>query len=82
MNHYAWPDGTPKSQGNAFNWAGNSTIAQANQRAADHGKAASTTVNRKRAAGIDMSTIPGLSDKKQAHDINPKRFQVYSKEKA
>lgn len=79
---YTWPDGTPKSQGNAFNWSGQSTIAAAIQRSAVTGKNASATVNRKRAQGIDMSTIPGLSNKTQAHDTNPKRFHVYSKAKA
>lgn len=79
---YTWPDGTPKSQRNAFNWSGASTIATPIQRAAVAGKNSSATVNRKRADGIDTSTIPGLSNKKQAHDTNPKRFHVYSKAKA
>ena len=79
---YTWPDGTPKSQGNAFNWSGQSTIAEGIQRSLAQGKAASATVNRKRAEGVDMSTIQGLSNKKQAHDTNPKRFHVYSKAKA
>lgn len=79
---YTWPDGTPKSQGNAFNWSGHSTIAAAIQRSAVTGKNASATVNRKRAEGIDTSTIPGLSNKRPSHDNNPKRFHVYSKAKA
>lgn len=77
-----WPDGTPKSQRNAFNWSGASTIAASIQRAAVAGKNSSATVNRKRGEGKDLSTIPGLSNRKQAHEMRPKHFHVYSKAKA
>lgn len=80
---YTWPDGTPKSQRNAFNWRTRETgTGAALQRAAHHGQVSSATVNRKRADGIDTSTIPGLSNKRPSHDIDPKRFHVYSKAKA
>lgn len=26
MNGYTWPDGTPKSQGNAFDWRGKPSV--------------------------------------------------------
>lgn len=26
MNNYTWPDGTPKSQGNAFSWQGRRSL--------------------------------------------------------
>ena len=26
MNRYTWPDGTPKSQGNAFDWRGRPSV--------------------------------------------------------
>lgn len=51
------------------------------QKAADHSAISSNTVNAKRAYGVDVATIHGLSKAKQAHKIDPKRFHVYSKAK-
>lgn len=52
------------------------------QKAAEHGLISSATVNRKRAEGVDVATIHGLSNKQPHHDINPRRFHVYSKAKS
>lgn len=71
-----WPDGTPKSHGNAFSWGGASTIGQAIQRNADKSKTVTESVNRMRAEGKDVSTIPGLSDRSSRHERDPKRFLV------
>ena len=76
-----WPDGTPKSHGNAFSWSGASAIGQAIQRNADKSKTVTESVNRMRAKGKDLSTIPGLSDRSEKHERDPKRFVVGKKKK-
>lgn len=76
-----WPDGTPKSRGNAFDLSGHSNIAESISRGASHSQNSSAVVNRKRKQGVDMSTIPGLCKKQPAHDTDPKRFHVYSRAK-
>lgn len=52
------------------------------QLAANNGQSSSETVNRKRAEGIDIATIPGLSNRKNTYQLNPKQFHVYSKASA
>lgn len=71
-----WPDGTPKSCGNAFSLSGKSNIGMSIQQNADKSRAVSASVNRMRANGKDVSTIPGLSDKSDRHERDPKRFLV------
>lgn len=39
----------------------------------------STVVNAKRATGVDVATIHGLSNKKQAMKLDPKHFHVFMK---
>ncbi len=76
-----WPDGTPKSHGNAFSWGGSSTIGKTIQKSANNSKAMTESVNRMRANGKDLSTIPGLSDRSDRHQRDPKRFVVGKKQK-
>jgi hypothetical protein len=77
-----WPDGTPKSHGNAFSLGGSSTIGKEIQVSANRSKTVTKSVNRMLAQGKDVSTIPGLSDRSEKHERNPKRFHIYSKAKA
>lgn len=51
------------------------------QRSAETSVSSSNAVNNKRADGIDVATIHNLSKAKQAHQIDPRRFHVYSKAK-
>lgn len=74
-----WPDGTPKSRGNAFSIAGASDIGKTMQRSARISKTVTESVNKMRASGKDLSTIPGLSDKSARQQRDPKRFAVASK---
>lgn len=74
-----WPDGTPKSLGNAFSISGSSSIGKTMQRSAITSKNVTDSVNKMRANGKDVSTIPGLSDKSALQERNPKRFTVASK---
>lgn len=76
-----WPDGTPRSHGNAFSFAGASSIGQKMQRSASTSKTVAESVNRMRAKGKDLSTIPGLSDRSEKHERDPKRFVVGKKKK-
>ncbi len=76
-----WPDGTPKSHGNAFSWGGSSRIGTEIQVAANRSKTVTESVNRMRAKGKDLSTIPGLSDRSEGHERDPKRFVVGKKQK-
>ena len=75
------PDGTPKSQGNAFSWGGSSKIGKEIQVLANKSKNVTESVNRMRAKGKDLSTIPGLSDRSEKHERDPKRFVVGKKQK-
>ncbi len=76
-----WPDGTPKSHGNAFSLGGSSTIGKEIQVAANRSKTVTESVNRMRAKGKDLSTIPGLSDRSEKHERDPKRLVVGRKQK-
>lgn len=76
-----WPDGTPKSHGNAFSWGGDSKISAEIQLSATRSKTVTESVNRMRAKGKDLSTIPGLSDRSEKHERDPKRFVVGKKKK-
>lgn len=76
-----WPDGTPKSHGNAFSLGGSSTIGKEIQVAANRSKTVTESVNRMRAEGKDVSTIPGLSDRSEKRRRDPKRFVVGKKQK-
>ena len=81
MNAQTWPDGTRKSTGNAFDWRNmkKSNIASEMQHAKRHSEISSETVNRKRAEGVDVATIRGLSDKSRQYARDIKRFYVAGK---
>jgi hypothetical protein len=74
-----WPDGTPKSQNNAFDWQNTSGLSMASEQAAKD-KANNTTkhIDKRRKAGDDVRAVRGMG---AAHILRQQQVVAYSKAK-
>jgi hypothetical protein len=74
-----WPDGTPKSQNNAFDWRSTAGLSMAaDQVGINNGKSTSQWIESERASGKDVRAVARMGSE---HILRQRQVIAYSKAK-